>query len=110
LLPGETALLAKALDNWAPQSGVVAHLGAGVVHAWGDPETAREPLLAQVERIRHMAQAKGGWLVVTRSGPAARDSRMVFGPNRPDMGLMAEIKRQLDPGCLFNPGRFLTDL
>ena len=110
LLPGRTALLAKALDNWAPQSGVVAHLGAGVVHAWGDPETAREPLLAQVERIRHMAQAKCGWLVVTRSGPAARDSRMVFGPNRPDMGLMAEIKRQLDPGCLFNPGRFLTDL
>jgi FAD/FMN-containing dehydrogenase len=35
---------------------------------------------------------------------------MVFGSARQDHPLMAEIKRQLDPGCLFNPGRYLTDL
>lgn len=110
VLPGEAARLAKALDNWAPESGVVAHLGAGIITAWGDPDTSREPLLPQVERLRHLAPPKGGWLVVTRSAPAARDARMVFGPPRPDHALMAEIKRQLDPGCLFNPGRFLTDL
>ena len=116
VLPGETVGLARALETWAPASGVVAHLGAGIVNAWGDPDTSREPLMAQVERLRHvaqpkrLAQSKSGWLVVTRSAPSARDARMVFGPGREDHPLMAEIKRQLDPGCLFNPGRFLTDL
>lgn len=116
VLPGETVALVRSIENWAPASGVVAHLGAGIVNAWGDPDTAREPLMAQVERLRHLAQpkrlahSKSGWLVVTRSAPSARDARMVFGPGREDHPLMAEIKRQLDPGCLFNPGRFLTDL
>ncbi len=119
VLPGETVGLARALETWAPGSGVVAHLGAGIIHAWGEPDTAREPLLAQVERLRHQAQPdrlrqqaqpKGGWLVVTHSVPTNRDARMVFGSARQDHPLMAEIKRQLDPGCLFNPGRFLTDL
>jgi glycolate oxidase FAD binding subunit len=119
VLPGESVGLARSLETWAPASGVVAHLGAGIINAWGDPDTSREPLLGQVERLRHQAQPKrlqdqaqpkGGWLVVTRSGPTARDARMVFGSARQDHPLMAEIKRQLDPGCLFNPGRYLTDL
>jgi glycolate oxidase FAD binding subunit len=79
-----------------------AHAGNGIVvgHCLG------EDIVGNVATVRALAGAAGGHLVVTRCPAAWKSVEFVWGPPRPDVALMRAVKDKLDPGGLFNPGRF----
>lgn len=110
VLPGDTVGMAQTLADWAPKAGLMAQLGAGIVTAWGEPQPIQEPLPSLVGRLRQLALARQGWLVVIRSPAGSLKPQAMYGGPRPDTAIMAEIKQQLDPANLFNPGRFPGDI
>jgi glycolate oxidase FAD binding subunit len=81
-----------------------AHAGNGIVvgHCIG------EDTVAQVRKVRELAMAAGGHLVVKRCPAAWKDAAFVWGPPRPETALMRAIKEKLDPKGIFNPGRFVV--
>jgi len=81
-----------------------AHAGNGIVvgHCLGDD------VIARLTSVRERAIALGGHLIVTRCPVACRNHGFVWGPPRGDWDLMRAIKQKLDPGRLFNPGRFVV--
>jgi len=81
-----------------------AHAGNGIVvgHCLG------ENVFGQVKTVRDLAAASGGHLIVTRCPAAWKDAAFVWGPPRGDWPMMRTIKEKLDPGGLFNPGRFVV--
>jgi hypothetical protein len=54
------------------------------------------------------ATAAHGNVVVLRCPPAWKASLPIWGLPRDDVWLMREVRKQLDPKELFNPGRFLV--
>jgi glycolate oxidase FAD binding subunit len=46
-------------------------------------------------------------LIVTRCPSTLKTADFVWGPPRGDWELMRAVKERLDPGRLFNPGRFI---
>jgi glycolate oxidase FAD binding subunit len=81
-----------------------AHAGNGIVvgHCSGDD------IVAKLATVRKLATAAGGHLVVTRCPAAWKTLEFVWGPPKSDRALMRAVKEKLDPGGLFNPGRFVS--
>lgn len=67
------------------------------------PEVARE----LTGRLRGEAAGRGGSLVVLDAAPELRDGLDPWGSLGPELRLMKEIKAQLDPNAILNPGRFV---
>jgi glycolate oxidase FAD binding subunit len=67
------------------------------------PEAARE----LTDHLRGEAAAHGGSLVVLDASPELRAGLDPWGPLGPELRLMKEIKAQLDPNGILNPGRFV---
>jgi glycolate oxidase FAD binding subunit len=81
-----------------------AHAGNGIVvgHCFGEDVAAKLP------KVREMAMAAGGHVVVTRCPAAWKTADFVWGQSPPGIEVMQAIKDKLDPGHVFNPGRFVV--
>jgi glycolate oxidase FAD binding subunit len=110
LLPSATAGFCRETAGLCERLLLQAHAGNGIVigHVDGDLtlELAREilnPLLAA-------ATAAQGNLVILRRPTAWKTVLPVWGSPRCDHWLMRIVKEKLDPGNLFNPGRFVDGI
>jgi glycolate oxidase FAD binding subunit len=109
LLPSATPEFCRRAAASSPAPLLQVRAGNGIVlgHRRGvtveQARTLLEPLLA------FAAEAKGN-LIVTRCPPAWKSSLPVWGRPTGDRALMRAVKAKLDPGNLFNPGRFVDNI
>lgn len=99
-LPGFVAALDPG--RWSIQ----CHAGNGIVRASlldGDP-AALGPVL---DRLRDLAAAADGGLILPRCPTDLKPSLNVWGRPRPDRALARRVMQALDPAGAMNPGRFL---
>jgi glycolate oxidase FAD binding subunit len=109
LLPSATPEFCRRAATASPAPLLQARAGNGIVlgHLRGltaeQARTLLEPLLA------FAAEAKGN-LIVTRCPPAWKSALPVWGRPTGDRALMRAVKAKLDPGNVFNPGRFVDNI
>lgn len=84
-----------------------AGCGAALVHL---PAGDAAQLASAAASLRAKAVELGGALTLQAGSPELKAALDAWGPARPDWGLMMEIKRQLDPNRVLNPGRFVGGL
>lgn len=100
VLPSRLEALLSALEA---RGGGAWHAGAGDgrVRVFGGVEES-----ASLESLRGAARGAGGSLVVERAPDEWKARADVWGLSESSAFLMDRVKRQLDPGNLFSPGRF----
>jgi glycolate oxidase FAD binding subunit len=108
LLPGATAgfveQAAALLDGLVLQ----AHAGNGIVIGHAPGALTRDRALAMLTLLQPIAVAAQGNIVVVQCPSAWKSALPIWGAAREDAGLMRAVKEKLDPGNVFNPGRFLV--
>lgn len=94
------------------ESAAVSEAGCGIIRlCWRDEAGSHEKDSASiakgVEELRGWILREGGSLVVLSAPPVIKASVDVWGPVGNALFLMKELKRQLDPQEILNPGRFV---
>jgi FAD/FMN-containing dehydrogenase len=86
---------------------IAAHAGNGV--AWCQVGGASNPQAASLfgEWLRVHGRQLGAWVTFEAVPPALRDHFDPWGFHEPTLPLMQGVKRALDPGGVFSPGRFV---
>ena len=100
--PSALASFCRQANSLLDPMRLQAHAGNGIVQGH-----AQDTQPAVIARLRDLALAADGHLIVTRCPEALRTPELIWGPPRPDLSLMKTIKERLDPRRLFNPGRYL---
>ena len=110
LVPAATAEFFRAADAMTPRPALIAHAGNGIiVGRWAEdigPERAKELL----DELIRLAAERAGNVVVVRCPTAWKSVVPVWGRSTPDRDLMRAVKDKLDPGRVFNPGRFVDGI
>jgi glycolate oxidase FAD binding subunit len=121
LVPVESRLTMKAtllpgrLAGWCLRAAALpaglklyAQAGSGIVRAHAVGDLTLADATAMLKGLADEASsAGGGHLVLTRCPTQWKRDLPVWGAPRGDAGLMRQVKEQLDPRRVFNPGRFL---
>jgi glycolate oxidase FAD binding subunit len=102
--PTAVAAFCREADRLLDGVVLHAHAGNGIVvgHAQADAEP--------VGKVRELARAADGHLVVCRCPADLKSNEFVWGPPGPGVALMRAVKEKLDPRRLFNPGRFVAGI
>jgi glycolate dehydrogenase FAD-binding subunit len=110
-LPARLAPVLERTEVEARARGVLveitAHAGNGI--AWCQVLGSSDPQAAALfaEWLRIFARQLGAWVVFEALPAALRDTFDPWGFNEKSVPLMAGVKRALDPGGVFSPGRFV---
>lgn len=106
-LPGLLQRFEREAAGRALVTEIAAHAGNGV--AWCQVHAPQGALLLDLyaEWMRIHTRENGGWVVFEHVPPELRDRVDPWGFNEPSLPLMVKIKRVLDPGGVFSPGRFV---
>ena len=91
--------------DWAVQ----AHAGSGIMLAALDASDS-DRCVASVNELRQVTAQAGGAAAVVSCPASLRPQCPWWDPARPEVSLMARIKRAFDPTGIFNPGRFVEGL
>ena len=102
--------LAADDDEVGPLQAGKDDAGNGIVRLQAVGDRSLDGTAADLERFRGMAAQSGGSVVVARCPSDWKSSLSVWGPRRSDWGVAEQVKRALDPGAVFNPGRFVGNL
>lgn len=94
------------------KSAAISEAGCGIVRLyWRGAPGVTEPdpisIAKGIDELRHWVVRRGGSLVVLSAPPVIKAEIDVWGPVGAALSLMRELKRQLDPQGLLNPGRFV---
>jgi glycolate oxidase FAD binding subunit len=92
-----------------PAPMLQAHAGNGIVYGHVDDLTL-EQASAMLQALGAVAAAANGNLILTRCPPEWKSTLPVWGRSTSDRILMTAIKAKLDPGNIFNPGRFVDGI
>jgi glycolate oxidase FAD binding subunit len=109
-IAAQIAVPPAALGRYLEEAGVQfrAHAGSGVAELFIEPDGSVEKARAEVERLRAMAVAFKGNLMVRAMPAAVRGAIDLFGaPEAGVMGLMRRLKQTFDPAGIFNPSGFI---
>jgi glycolate oxidase FAD binding subunit len=87
-----------------------AHAGNGIIIGHAPPGLNEEQVASLVARLRRLASAGSGQVVLPRCPVEWKERLGVWGPAREGTWLMRQVKEQLDPGRIFNPGRFVDGI
>jgi glycolate oxidase FAD binding subunit len=101
--PAAVAAFCTEADRLLGGGLLQAHAASGIVIGHAHDAAA-------IGRLRALAAAADGHLIVTRCPLELKTPEFVWGPPRPDMALMRAVKDKLDPRRLFNPGRFVDGI
>jgi glycolate oxidase FAD binding subunit len=107
LLPSAVAALcreAAKTDDMLLQ----AHAGSGIVRGHFLHPPSLEQIQALLDTLHRQAVAAQGNIVLPRCPLEWKKQLPVWGRERGDRWLMRDVKQQLDPRNLFNPGRFVV--
>ena len=88
---------------------IQAHAGNGIVLGHLDGDLTLEHAARMLSSLLELAGPEGN-VIVVRCPAEWKRSLPIWGRPRGDAWLMRAVKDKLDPGSLFNPGRFLTDV
>lgn len=110
MLPAMTTRFFRQADGLIPRPALVAHVGSGIVYGHWPRETTVEDAKKLLDILGRAAAEASGNLVVMRCPPAWKAVLPVWGRSTPDRVLMRAVKDKLDPGRLFNPGRFVDEI
>ncbi|MBI4865445.1 MAG: FAD-binding oxidoreductase [Candidatus Wallbacteria bacterium] len=106
--PGTAARLVS--EEVAGTGGrMVADVVSGVVHLLWDDAVGPEDMAGRVERLRS-GLGQGASCVLLKAPPQVRERVDVWGPRPVSYPLMLAVKRALDPGNVWNPGRFVGEI
>ncbi len=86
------------------------HAGAGILHVallFSEMETDSDRVIHAIHQIAGKAVEMGGNLVVEAAPVWIKKQVSVWGHEGSDLPIFRQIKSQLDPFSLFNPGRFV---
>jgi glycolate oxidase FAD binding subunit len=110
LLPHAVARFCQAVDSLPEKPRLIAHAGNGIVlgHIPGDLTLARAQVI--VSDLQELAAAEQGNVIIQRCPAPWKTELPIWGKPRGDVWLMRAVKDRLDPGRLFNPGRFVDSL
>lgn len=108
LLPSQCAEFCRTLTERFPYFAIQAHAGNGQVRAYCMDEIDAESAITCVQSLRALLPGKSSSLVIERCPPEWKAHLDVWGPPNSDHVLMKSLKQSLDPGHLFNPGRFVV--
>jgi glycolate oxidase FAD binding subunit len=106
LLPGAVAaycLRARLTDELL----LIARAGSGIVRGHIGGDLTVERAAAILKGLQEQATASHGNVIVTHAPTTWKRSLAVWGVSRGDAWLMRRVKEVLDPGGVFNPGRFI---
>lgn len=111
VIAGEVCSVSSDLQKWAQDEGaeiavVCQATGLMTIGLDSQPDAA----VRVVHRLRDRVTRFGGSAIVLRLPDAIREAVDVWGPQSDSLPLMREIKRQFDPGCILNPGRFVGNI
>lgn len=110
VLPAKTTEFFMFADSLSPKLALVAHAGNGIVFGHLPRESTVEDAKVVLNRLRSEAVSRGGNLVVTRCPTSWKSVIPVWGLSTPDRVLMRAVKEKLDPGNVYNPGRFVDGI
>ena len=104
---------AQIMDaNWACDAQIMALIGSGVVSV-NIPvasDTDYQSLADALTQLRQTARSKQGNLIIEVAPPELKRHIDVWGSVEGTLGLMKQIKAELDPTGLLNPGRFISSI
>lgn len=105
-------MLEWTAGRWGFRASVAAECRTGVIHLQVRPgDAGKVDWLGLLPEWYDKASRVGGSFVVARMPPAWRNAGApVWSPVLGELRLMEGIKRSLDPGNVFNPGRFVGGL
>ena len=120
VLPSDLVATVAKIVEMHPECAIQAHAGDGVIRIslplppgdggageGGVAATTISSPVASISRLRALAAAAGGKLVVLRHADGfASTVADIWGPPGPEMRLMQSIKERFDPHNILNPGRF----
>jgi glycolate oxidase FAD binding subunit len=110
LLPAGTAAFYRKADRLEPRPALVAHAGNGIVVGHLPVEMGPERAKALLDDLGRTAAEWHGNLVVLRCPSEWKAVVPVWGRSTPDRALMRAVKDKMDPGRVFNPGRFVDGI
>jgi len=101
----------QTIENAAEQgkldTAIMSHAGSGIIYVILTPQTDQAQFEATIENLALMAQQLGGNSIVEHAAPKIKRNVDVWGVKGSDVDLMRQIKEQLDPKEILNPGRFV---
>ena len=103
LLPARTADFSQLASRQPGGPLVHAHVGSGVVRA----HFTGDVTLAEAQALLGALADAADSVTLPRCPVEWKRELPVWGRARGDWGLMRKVKQALDPGGLFNPGRFV---
>ncbi len=110
LLPAATAAFFQLADRLSPKPALVAHAGNGIVFGRFPPDTSLEQAKQALDELGRAAEKSSGNVVIMRCPTAWKAVLPVWGRPTADRVLMRAVKDKLDPGGVFNPGRFVDGI
>jgi glycolate oxidase FAD binding subunit len=117
ILTFQACLLASATACFCRQASALpeapllqAHAGNGVVIGHVREGLTKESAGTMLNKLRELAAAGQGHVIVRRCPSAWKNAAFVWGPPRGDYWLMRKVKERLDPQRLFNPGRYVDGI
>jgi glycolate oxidase FAD binding subunit len=110
LLSSATADFCVRADALPARPLLQAHAGNGIVIGHAGPGLSLRQAQDMVNGLRELAVKGQGHVVVLRCPAAWKKAISVWGPPPGDIALMHAVKEKLDPGHLFNPGRFVDGI
>jgi glycolate oxidase FAD binding subunit len=117
LLSFRANLLPSAVAGFCQTAGstpgilVQAHAGSGIVRGhFTNPDLTEQAAASILKELRSLAVVAQGNLILPHCPLPWKRSLPVWGDPPANLWLMRRVKEQLDPGRLFNPGRFLPGI
>jgi glycolate oxidase subunit GlcD len=84
-----------------------AGVGDGRLRVISSPAEDAGSCIASLERLRAVARARGGSLVIEDAPPEIKKAFEVWGGWSASVPLMQRVKNRLDPAATLSPGRFV---
>lgn len=102
-------------EKIAKESGIdcalICHSGNGVLYSYvmvgNGVRSKKKPILKLTEEFSSVALKNEGHLIVELSPPSLKKEVDVWGGQRGDYKIMRQLKREIDPKGILNPGRFV---
>jgi glycolate oxidase FAD binding subunit len=110
LLPGAVAAFCLKAATHSDELLLQSHAGSGILRGHFPASWPLERVQPILHDLLAAATSAHGNLIVPHCPPAWKRTLPVWGAARNDAWLMKAVKDQLDPGRIFNPGRFVAGI